>query len=177
MKIMTDIELAWLAGLLEGEGSFINQTSRWRGRRYIYVRVCIQMTDLDIIERVRTVTGVPNKIFEPKITISGRKQMYRFWIDGQKAYDLMTLLRPFMGHRRQGQIDTAQANNQSLSKEARSIITAESSSKSWDKKTGLNNQKRAAIEKDERPVSFIAKEYGVSEPTIRRIRHNTHDRG
>lgn len=104
-------ELCWLAGLLEGEGSFMNCTSRYKGRRYVYARVSIQMCDLDVMERVQKIFGTKIYVLPPsdrKIRfITTNKQMYRLWADGHKAQCLMKHLRPYMGLRRQGQIDAA----------------------------------------------------------------------
>lgn len=166
----TDAELAWLAGLLEGEGSFMTITSRWNGRSYRYARISIQMADLDVIEMARRISGVENKIYPPKNRERNRKQLHRLWIDGSKAVDLMRALRPWMGARRKNQIDVAISNHQGLSTEQRSAIYRQTSRSNWDKKTGLTDAKREAIRQDGRYPSAIAKEYGVSEPTIRRIK-------
>jgi hypothetical protein len=51
LRAITDEELAWLSGLIEGEGSFVAG-----GKRFGSVRVV--MTDKDIIDRLVTVSGV-----------------------------------------------------------------------------------------------------------------------
>lgn len=93
---MTEIELAWLAGLLEGEGCF-----SYRNDRNVPV-VEIKMTDLDVINRVaeligRTVWRVPAKQ-------SGYQDQWRTKIQGDPARDLMRDLLPHMGERRSARI-------------------------------------------------------------------------
>lgn len=53
LPIWTDVETTWLAGLLEGEGSFgLVECSSGRGYHYRTPYVSIEMTDHDIIDRV-----------------------------------------------------------------------------------------------------------------------------
>ena len=56
---MTVAELAWVAGLIEGEGCFFvteRKTEKYGPYRYARVTVC--MTDRDILELLQAVTGV-----------------------------------------------------------------------------------------------------------------------
>lgn len=46
-----EIEIAWLAGLLEGEGSFIGATDKYP------VCLSLEMTDRDVVERLETESG------------------------------------------------------------------------------------------------------------------------
>ena len=92
-------DAAWLAGILEGEGSFMMSVSR--GCRYPCVTV--NMTDRDIIERVTVLLGcsvyvIPNRRID-------RKQSYRATVQGSRAAEIMTQLRPWMGLRRGAKID------------------------------------------------------------------------
>lgn len=167
---MTETELAWLAGILEGEGSFILSTSRWGGRKYRYARIALSMTDRDVVERARLISGADCKLFEPAVKKANRKQQYRLWIDGKNAVRLMNLLRPLMGARRRAQIDEVLSQHEGLSDDQRSVVNRAVNTRNWDKKTGLNDEKRLSIRQDPRPVRHIAKHYGVSAPTIRRIK-------
>lgn len=56
---MTEIETAWLAGLLEGEGYFGTINSWVSGRCYRYPRIGVNMTDRDVIDRVATLWEAP----------------------------------------------------------------------------------------------------------------------
>jgi len=56
---MSDLELGWVAGILEGEGCFFVTTRKTaKYGPYVYARVTVCMTDRDIIERLQHVTGV-----------------------------------------------------------------------------------------------------------------------
>lgn len=100
--------LAWLAGLLEGEGSFLlhKQTSKWRDRlyHYRYPRVTLQMTDEDIVNRAHQTAGLGNVCgpFYPK---GGRKATWVWHVTtGSDAYALMVALYPWLGVRRKADI-------------------------------------------------------------------------
>lgn len=109
----SEAELAWLAGLLEGEGAFwlakLRAGDKWNAERpydYRYPKIVVNMTDLDVIEHVA-------KMFEtsvytmPLVTRNGKqnKQQWRAQISGSGAANWMRILRPWMGQRRQAKID------------------------------------------------------------------------
>jgi hypothetical protein len=48
---LTLIQVAWLAGLLEGEGYFGLIPNKVKGKTYRYARVGVTMTDEDVIRR------------------------------------------------------------------------------------------------------------------------------
>lgn len=101
---MTTLELHWLAGLLEGEGSFcymeggpIKKTPR--------IRVQLRMIDEDVVRRAAalmedaTVYSYPGEQY-------GRQRSYLCMPTGYKAARIMRLILPVMGRRRQEQITT-----------------------------------------------------------------------
>ncbi len=48
-----EYELLWLAGILEGEGYFhLYNNHASNGKTYQYARICLGMTDKDVIEKV-----------------------------------------------------------------------------------------------------------------------------
>jgi len=96
---MTSIEIAWLAGLLEGEGCFT--TNRYHSSPMLRVG----MTDRDIIDRVsgyfkRPVR--PEKLYSPR-----HKQVWRTSVHGDRAAGFLMTLYPFLGARRQQTVRTA----------------------------------------------------------------------
>lgn len=103
---MTDIELAWLAGLLEGEGSFIEfletRNKKWRCKIYL------KMTDLDIIERVQYLTGMGSICTaESPSKPSHYKKAWQWQVQSiPEAIKLMEMLLPLMGQRRSEKITT-----------------------------------------------------------------------
>ena len=89
-------DVIWLAGLLEGEGTFVLQS-----RTAPYIKV--SMTDKDVIERVATMwnTTVRKATWGPKAT----KQQYVTNLHGQKrTAQLLRRLLPHMGQRRSQRI-------------------------------------------------------------------------
>jgi len=102
---MTETELHWLAGLLEGEGSFVSgPPSRPRDPQ-----ISVQMCDEDVVARVATLFHV--KYYACKRQRRYYKRPWRTTLIGQRAVALMKILRPFMGTRRQQQIDRAVASH------------------------------------------------------------------
>lgn len=107
IRRISDVELAWLAGLLEGEGSFMFHCdpAKDNQRARVIVRVAVHMTDKDVVERVRDIVGVGN-VLPRKPGKAHHKVTYRWALSAKAAaIDLMTLLRPHMGERRRAQID------------------------------------------------------------------------
>jgi hypothetical protein len=97
-------ELHWLAGLLEGEGSFmVGPPSSPR-----MPLISVHMTDEDVMARL-------GRIFERKVHVVRPRNprwrtSYLVRVNGGNAVRWMRLLRPLMGARRQGQIDRALAS-------------------------------------------------------------------
>jgi hypothetical protein len=114
-------QLAWLVGLMEGEGSFA-RGSPAKPRR---PTTSINMTDEDVISRVCKLWGT--RLWTLKVTESRYKIPYRTELVGGSAVAMMTLLRPHLSARRQTQIDEAVATYQPLRsiKHKRFYITAD----------------------------------------------------
>lgn len=100
-----DRELYWLAGLLEGEGSFCAPApSSFKNG----ISINLEMTDKDVVERVA-------KIFDTAVfTINKKnkrwKQSYSLKLIGSKAAAWMIKLKPLMGARRQARIESLLVN-------------------------------------------------------------------
>jgi hypothetical protein len=101
---ITASTLYWLAGLLEGEGSFVPGSPS----SPTMPRITIAMTDEDVIARVADLWGVRYHIDRTK---QGHyKTPYIASIKGARAANLMRQLYPLMSKRRQQQIARALAN-------------------------------------------------------------------
>ena len=87
-------DIYWLAGLLEGEGFFLLSKSN-------SPIVGLRMTDLDIVERAKSITKATNLTYVRKGAFKTHKTLYEFRIFGNKALELMNILLPLMGERRQ----------------------------------------------------------------------------
>ena len=107
LRNMSDLDIAWLAGLLEGEGAFFVQHVRASGNRRARTRivVAVQMTDRDIVERIVQLTGLGTvRSYQP--SNPRHRTTYRWAINAlEPTVALMRVLRPLMGIRRQDQID------------------------------------------------------------------------
>src|ERR1700752_4091104 len=102
---MTETELHWLAGLLEGEGTFGTVNSWQGGKCYRYPRISVLMSDEDVISRVSKFWDV--KIFAYNPPLPSKKRLYRVTKIGAAAAEIMRILKPLMGIRRQRQIEKA----------------------------------------------------------------------
>lgn len=89
--MISDIEVAWLAGLYEGEGCLTRQGAHWT--------LTIAMVDEDVIRRAHSITGV-GRLHAP--TASAPK-LWR-WCVSRRAdlVPLVLLLLPHLGERRAG---------------------------------------------------------------------------
>ena len=108
---MDNDDLAWVAGLLEGDGFFWKQTSR---RGYVRVGVGVKSTDEDVLrylERLIPESRIRGP-FEPR---SLGKKPYWHWELGLRlvVIDLLKQIRPWMGKRRTEQIDAVLAHHAS----------------------------------------------------------------
>jgi len=97
-------ELHWLAGLLEGEGSFMTGPPSSPGLPVL----AVNMTDHDVMARL-------GSIFERKVHVVRPRNerwrtSYQVRVHGREAVRWMRLLRPLMGIRRRAQIDRALAS-------------------------------------------------------------------
>lgn len=86
-------DLVWLAGLLEGEGTF----DLHKGR---YPRVRVAMSDRDVVGRAASLMGASIRMSIG----THHKAMYHSEISGARATAIMTALLPYMGARRSSKI-------------------------------------------------------------------------
>ena len=88
---MTLQELSWVAGLLEGEGSFHH-----KGKCVI---VQLSMTDRDVVAKAAQLIGSKAVGYKRPSRPCG-KPMFYCYLGGDRADVLMQQLLPFMGERR-----------------------------------------------------------------------------
>lgn len=99
----TDVEIAWLAGLLEGEGCFSCSKPR-QGRRAQLV-VYVKMTDADVVVRAAKLIGAPSVRRVRDTRKENFSDCYQTRVSGAKAEDTMRLVLPYMGERRVAKIN------------------------------------------------------------------------
>jgi len=92
---------AWIAGLLEGEGSFIaNQSAR-----FSYPVIKVEMCEQEVIARAAHLLDTRVWVVPPGT--EGWRPTYVAQIAGHRAAEWMRTLRPYMGLRRTAAIDAA----------------------------------------------------------------------
>jgi hypothetical protein len=135
----------WLAGLLEGEGSFLKPIPSDPRRPIMSCR----MTDLDVVQRVATVFGTSVQEND-----KGRHRTeFAAVVKGARASHLMSVLRPMMSRRRKEAIDRALCE---YTPPWRTLTRAET----------LEICRRRA---EGQTISLLSDVYGVSRPTIRSV--------
>ena len=101
--MLSSINIAWLAGLLEGEGSF------YASKRSTTPVIFLGMTDRDVVARAHALLGAAATVStihqHKRLAHHGaRKPMYRFEINGGAAASWMMTLYPFLGERRRARV-------------------------------------------------------------------------
>ena len=97
-----DCDLAWLAGLLEGEGTF----TRTYSPSGFYPVLSVKMCSRDIVERAAILLGV-SRVAQRRPKNPAWSLEYAAKIGGAAAALWMQRLRPLMGERRRAAIDLA----------------------------------------------------------------------
>lgn len=104
MSSATTSEIAWAAGLYEGEGNAYYAPKTYN------LRLSLSSTDLDVVERFQRVVGGVGKVHLEARARANRKDIYRWrvnrWADAQAV---AAMLFPFLCSRRQDQVLTALA--------------------------------------------------------------------
>ena len=108
---LTDIQLGWVCGFLEGEGSFgAYQTNKNSSKKY--QRIQAGSTDRENLVRLKTLLGGTICEMKPREGRENNKTMYLWAISAhEQAKGTMKLLREHMTPRRQLQIDKALAGS------------------------------------------------------------------
>ena len=99
----TEQDFHWLVGILEGEGSFLKGPPSAPNQP----RISISMTDADVIQRVADLFGITYCHSRLDLRNPNWKCAFVAKIAGLPAVTIMKKLQPFMGARRQAQIQKA----------------------------------------------------------------------
>lgn len=97
---MTKVEIGWLAGLFEGEGSFYVNTIRKNGKTYKYPAAAIKMTDRDVVEKAYQLFGKGN-IRHTRKQRPKWKPTWTWTLNGfELTNELFQLIKEHLGERR-----------------------------------------------------------------------------
>lgn len=136
---MSPTDIAWLAGIIEGEGCI--NIERKRGRASASILLRLAMTDRDVVERAASILG--SEVREAKPAKSHYKRVYTTCIFGGDAAAWIADLWDYFGGRRRAKgIDAltaycngkARTRNDGLCKRGHQIL--EAGTTYVDKRTG-----------------------------------------
>lgn len=96
-------EIYWLAGILDGEGSFTIDFRNERSKKYPSIRVNVGMTDEDTIFKLQEITGVG---YISSSFLPSGKEIYQWQIAKQQdVAALIMTIYPLMSKRRKQRIE------------------------------------------------------------------------
>jgi hypothetical protein len=95
---MKATDIAWLAGLLEGEGTFFTI------KKQFAPRLALSMTDEDVVRRAAALVGSPSVHARLKREKEHHKTQFVMTLTGHRAVGVMMTVFGFMGARRQKKI-------------------------------------------------------------------------
>lgn len=103
---LSEFELGWIVGLLEGEGSF---GVICQGGRYASLRLRVVSTDLDVLERAQVLVGgrINNHARSRRDAGRPRKQAWVLEFGRALSEEIANAIYPFLMERRQGQLRDA----------------------------------------------------------------------
>lgn len=106
---MTDTEVAWLAGLLEGEACFSlsnngpKSRARWPNVRPTLL-ISLSMVDQDVVERAALLMG-GNGPTKQRRAHDHWQDQWRTSVSAAKAEAVLQLVYPYLGERRRERVD------------------------------------------------------------------------
>lgn len=136
------VDIAWLAGLLEGEGSF-----RMSGRS---IAISVSMTDRDVIDRAATL--MRGRVFALRAHLPHYKPPWRAQVKGPRAAGWMMTIYELLGMRRRQQVGHALAGWPALPYVRIPPVVEHRIIDAWQ--AGDHNK------------SALARRFGVSRPTV-----------
>lgn len=95
---MDQTELAWAAGLFEGEGCFTVSSGT-------VPRAKMRSTDEDVVRRFHSIIGLGRVREEPYFRDRGMKMQWEWYAKKAEVPDVIQLLYPWLGERRRKRAD------------------------------------------------------------------------
>ena len=143
---MNKEEIAWVAGLLEGEGSFLFTKSNC-------LKVQCAMTDLDVLEKLQEYAG--GRMASASRSEDHWKPSWVWWISGEQAGELMRLVQPYMLSRRSAKIDEVLEQRRVFEEAKNKRILDRQTRARAAAKEYLNGEKSYRKLQDEYGISFV----------------------
>lgn len=98
-KIWNSVDIAWMAGIIEGEGCITYSSSK----KYNGVKVEVAMTDKDTIEKLAEVSGIGH--IRARKVVPGTKPAWAWYVHkGKDVARLLCAISPMMSERRRAKI-------------------------------------------------------------------------
>jgi hypothetical protein len=95
-RLMTPCEAAWVAGIVDGEGTITIRTKPYPGgKRYQVASITVPNTDVSMIARLVECTGIGRVGMNVRAT-HRRKQIWRWQTDQQQAAAVVRQLLPWL---------------------------------------------------------------------------------
>jgi hypothetical protein len=103
--VLNDLKLGWVAGLIEGEGSFTVKKSKRKNGYSCQPQLRVSMTDEDVVRKLASLIPVGNVLKVGRRTKAGKEVWMWTLSKSQALIDPMIVLRPLMGKRRRERND------------------------------------------------------------------------
>lgn len=99
--MVEDVEIAWAAGLFEGEGCITICNVKDRHHRLPLLRLQVQMTDSDVVERFARIVACGSVSPELRFGRPHHKPTYRWLVSSRAECErLLLMFLPYFGERR-----------------------------------------------------------------------------
>jgi hypothetical protein len=105
-KVPTAIDVAWAAGIYEGEGSC--GKAGHNGKSF---NVCVPQKYPELLYRLKDLFGGRVTLYENGVGKGGKFQVYHWSICGDRARVFLGCIYPFLTARRKAQIESTSAND------------------------------------------------------------------
>lgn len=99
-RLMSPTEAAWVAGIVDGEGTITIRTKPYPGgKRYQVASLSVCNTDTELIARVVEFTGIGRLCFQTRANHK-RKEIWRWQTDQRQAAAVVEQLLPWLTAKR-----------------------------------------------------------------------------
>ena len=99
-RVMSPCEAAWVAGIIDGEGTITARTKPYPGgKRYQIVSLSACNTDLDLIARLVEFTGIGRLHYQERVNHK-RKEIWQWRTDQRQAAMVLEQLLPWLTAKR-----------------------------------------------------------------------------